>query len=195
MNKQEYLNTLNKYLKNISKEDKEDIMAEYETHFISGVEDGQTEEEISQELGHPKDIAKEINATLAIDRAESTNGVSNIWQAIISVMGLGILNFFVILIPFVIIISLLFGFITTTLSLLVTPFMLVVKGVYNGFDAIQTIDIYVAIQTIDIYVVLASFGLGLILFTITYLLTKWSYKLIVKYLRWNISVVKGSVKS
>lgn len=186
MNKQEYLNTLNKYLKNISKEDKEDIMAEYETHFISGVEDGQTEEEISQELGHPKDIAKEINATLAIDRAESTNGVSNIWQAIISVMGLGILNFFVILIPFVIIISLLFGFITTTLSLLVTPFMLVVKGVYNGFDAIQTI---------DIYVVLASFGLGLILFTITYLLTKWSYKLIVKYLRWNISVVKGSVKS
>lgn len=186
MSKKEYLNLLNKYLKNISEEDKQDILAEYETHFISGVEDGQTEEDIAKELGHPRDIAKEINATLAIDRAESHHKVGNVWQAIISVMGLGLLNFFVILIPFVIIISVLFSFMATTLSLLVTPAMLIVKGVYNGFDAVHQL---------DVYIVLASFGLGLVLFVVTYLLTKWSYQLTVKYLRWNISIVKGSAKS
>lgn len=81
MSKKEYLNLLNKYLKNISEEDKQDILAEYETHFISGVEDGQTEENIAKELGHPRDITKEINATLAIDRAESHHKVGNVWQA------------------------------------------------------------------------------------------------------------------
>lgn len=176
MNKKTYLNTLNKHLKNISDEERADILDEYETHFISGIEDGQTEDM----------IAKELNATLALDRAETNNKVGNVWQAIISVMGLGILNFFVILIPFVIIISILFSFIVTTLSLLITPAMLIVKGLYNGFDAIQSI---------DVYVVLTSFGLGLMIFTVTYLLTKWSYKLFVKYLRWNISIVKGSAKS
>ena len=176
MNKKTYLNTLNKHLKNISDEERADILDEYETHFISGIEDGQTEDM----------IAKELNATLALDRAETNNKVGNVWQAIISVMGLGILNFFVILIPFVIIISILFSFIVTTLSLLITPAMLIVKGLYNGFDAIQSI---------DVYVVITSFGLGLMIFTVTYLLTKWSYKLFVKYLRWNISIVKGSAKS
>nr|WP_263314404.1 DUF1700 domain-containing protein [Mammaliicoccus sp. Marseille-Q6498] len=186
MGKKEYLNTLNKYLKNISNVDREDILAEYETHFISGTEDGLSEEKISKELGNPKEIAKEINATLAIDRAESNNKVSNIWQAIISVMGLGILNFFVILIPIVVIISILFALITTTVSLLSSPIMLMVKGVLYGFDDLQSI---------DVYVILAAFGLGLVLFTITFVLTKWFYKLFVKYLRWNISIVKGSAKS
>lgn len=64
--------------------------------------------------------------------------------------------------------------------------MLIVKGVYNGFDAVHQL---------DVYIVLASFGLGLVLFVVTYLLTKWSYQLTVKYLRWNISIVKGSAKS
>src|SRR5699024_12808929 len=92
---------------------------------------------IAKELGHPKEIAKELNATLALDRAETNNKVGNVWQAIISVMGLGILNFFVILIPFVIIISILFSFIVTTLSLLITPAMLILIWLNNGFDAIQ----------------------------------------------------------
>ncbi|HCN60042.1 MULTISPECIES: HAAS signaling domain-containing protein [Mammaliicoccus] len=186
MNKKSYLNTLNKYLKNVSVDERADILDEYETHFISGIKDGQSEDMIAKELGNPKEIAKEINATLALDRAETNNKVRNVWQAIISVMGLSILNFFVILIPIVIIISILFSFIVTTLSLLITPAILIVKGVYNGFDVIQPI---------DLYVVLTSFGLGLMIFTVTYLLTKWSYKLFVKYLRWNISIVKGSAKS
>ncbi|WP_275044921.1 HAAS signaling domain-containing protein [Mammaliicoccus lentus] len=75
MNKKTYLNTLNKHLKNISDEERADILDEYETHFISGIEDGQTEDMIAKELGHPKEIAKELNATLALNRAETNNKV------------------------------------------------------------------------------------------------------------------------
>ncbi|GGI43140.1 HAAS signaling domain-containing protein [Mammaliicoccus stepanovicii] len=186
MNKKTYLSTLNKYLKHLPDEDRADIIAEYETHFISGKEDGQSEEMIADELGKPKEIAKEINATLAIDRAENNNKMSNVWHAIISVMGLGILNFFVILIPIVAIVSILLSFMAITLTLLLTPTALLIKGVYNGFNTILHA---------DIFIVVASFGLGLMFFTVTYLLTKWSFKVFVKYLRWNISIIKGSAKA
>ncbi|MCY1049432.1 DUF1700 domain-containing protein, partial [Mammaliicoccus sciuri] len=54
---------------------------------------------------------------------------------------------------------------------------------------------FVSFLHLVVFFLLASFGLGLVLFVVTYLLTKWSYQLTVKYLRWNISIVKGSAKS
>ncbi|MED2217082.1 DUF1700 domain-containing protein, partial [Bacillus thuringiensis] len=41
MNKNEFLKKLSSSLKNISNSEKKDILSEYETHFISGKQDGQ----------------------------------------------------------------------------------------------------------------------------------------------------------
>ena len=39
------------------------------------------------------------------------------------------------------------------------------------------------------------FGIGLMVVVITIYIIKWIYIMIVKYLKWNVSVVKGSVQS
>ena len=55
------------------------------------------------------------------------------------------------------------------------------KGFIDGFGTIIPL---------DIYSVFALFGVGLMLLVITYLACKWSFILFMKYLRWNIDVVK-----
>ena len=57
--------------------EKEDIISEYETHFISGKQDGISEEEISKKLGNPKTIAKELTVSYAISNADSKRSFKN----------------------------------------------------------------------------------------------------------------------
>ncbi|MGM7692800.1 HAAS signaling domain-containing protein [Staphylococcus saprophyticus] len=45
-------------------------MNEYDTHFYSGLQEGKTEEQIADELGNPRQLAKELNANAAIVKAE-----------------------------------------------------------------------------------------------------------------------------
>ncbi|MCU5746299.1 DUF1700 domain-containing protein [Staphylococcus sp. SQ8-PEA] len=186
MSKNEYLAQLRKYLKHVSTEDKEDVISEYETHFISGQKDGKTEEDISKELGSPRQVARELNATLAIGHAEASHDTANIGKAIVAVMGLGLLNFFVVMVPVVIILGILFSLIMTDISLLSLPVFLAIKAIIPDLGEVIPLDIYVT---------LASFGVGLVLLVITIILIKWSTILFIKYLKWNIDIVKGSVKA
>ncbi|WP_257011110.1 DUF1700 domain-containing protein, partial [Staphylococcus epidermidis] len=43
MNKNDYLKELKKHLKHMNKEEKEDILNEYDTHFYSGQQEGKSE--------------------------------------------------------------------------------------------------------------------------------------------------------
>ncbi|MDW8798027.1 DUF1700 domain-containing protein [Staphylococcus pseudoxylosus] len=182
MRRTEYLKILHKHLKHLDDNERQDIINEYDTHFYSGMEEGKTENQISEELGDPQQLAKELNANAAIEKAEQSKNIGDVSHAILSVMGLSILNFFVILIPFVIILSIVLSLIVTTLSFIFTPIALLVKGAIAGFQEIMLLEVY----TTGVL-----FGLGLILFVITYLITKGFYILCVKYLKWNIKVVKG----
>ena len=186
MNKQEYLRLLDRYLTRVTPEERRDILNEYETHFISGKEAGKTEEEISKELGNPKSIGREMSATSAMDKVEDSKNPNNVINAIIAVMGLSILNFFVVFVILTTLLGILFGLITATATLLVSPVLLLVKGFVDGFSMI------IPVET---YTVFAMFGVGLMLLVITYLACKWSFILFMKYLRWNINVVKGSARS
>lgn len=186
MNKQEYLRLLDRYLTRVTPEERRDILDEYETYFISGKEAGKTEEEISKELGNPKSIGREMSATSAMDKVEDSKNPNNVTNAILAVMGLSILNFFVVFGVLTTLIGLLFGLITTTVTLLFSPVLLLVKGIIDGASAIMPV---------ETYSVFAMFGVGLILLVVTYLACKWSFVLFMKYLRWNINVVKGSARS
>lgn len=70
MNKDHYLKLLKRYLGHINNDEKQDILNEYETHFYSGKQEGKSEEQISQELGNPKSIAKELRATASWSREQ-----------------------------------------------------------------------------------------------------------------------------
>lgn len=63
MNKHDYLGLLRYYLKDLPTLIVDDIIYDYDEHFNVGIESGKTEEQISEELGSPDDIAKEYLGT------------------------------------------------------------------------------------------------------------------------------------
>ncbi|MCG2500332.1 DUF1700 domain-containing protein [Staphylococcus epidermidis] len=152
MNKNDYLKELKRHLKHMNKEEKEDILNEYDTHFYSGQQEGKSESEV----------------------------------CIVAVMGLSLLNFFIVTIPAFLSILLVLTFIIFTLASLVAPLMLLIKGIMDGFHSIILYDIFMTGL---------MFGVGLVLAVVTYYLIKWLFYLTMKYLKWNISIVKGSVQS
>ncbi|MHB8063733.1 MAG: HAAS signaling domain-containing protein, partial [Ruminiclostridium sp.] len=61
MKQTEYLRELKENLESqISPEELKDILSDYESFFVSGREDGKTDDEISQELGSPAFLAKSL---------------------------------------------------------------------------------------------------------------------------------------
>ena len=167
MNKNDYLKELKRHLKHMNKEEKEDILNEYDTHFYSGQQEGKSESEVCKELGNPKVIGKELTATFSVENAHQKVSLMNISSAIVAVMGLSLLNFFIVTIP---------AFLS----------ILLVKGIMDGFHSIILYDIFMTGL---------MFGVGLVLAVVTYYLIKWLFYLTMKYLKWNISIVKGSVQS
>lgn len=57
MNKKEFMKKLKQLL---PEKDRRDILLDYEEHFLSGLNDGKTEEEIVAELGSPEEVAREF---------------------------------------------------------------------------------------------------------------------------------------
>jgi uncharacterized membrane protein len=62
MNKTEFINTLANTLKERKINDVDEIVAEYEQHFIFKMADGYSEEEIAARLGDPKALGKQFNS-------------------------------------------------------------------------------------------------------------------------------------
>lgn len=60
MNKKEFLDLLRYYLRDYPINIVNDIVGDYEAHFFEGLQNGKMEEEISKELGSPRDIADEF---------------------------------------------------------------------------------------------------------------------------------------
>jgi uncharacterized membrane protein len=86
MRKDEFLKQLKKQLKDIKEEDRKDIIEDYEEHFEEAIRDGKSEEKICEDLGNPKDIAKELRAYSVIEKAENNLTFENI-KSIMSEFG------------------------------------------------------------------------------------------------------------
>ncbi|MES5895622.1 DUF1700 domain-containing protein [Bacillus cereus group sp. RP43] len=184
MNKSEFLEQLSSSLRNMPNLEKKDIISEYETHFISGKQDGKSEEEISKKLGNPKTIAKELNVTYAISNADKKRSLKNIITAIFSVMSLSVLNFIFIIIAFFLLLFLLpilLALIIATPLLIISPILLLGLGFFKGFHQISYS---------DVYSVFIAFCIGLLISVISYQMIKHVYSILVKYLKWNFAILQ-----
>lgn len=84
MKKKEFLEELEEHLIGIPKEDKTEIMQDYEEHFKIGKKKKRTETEISKSLGNPKEIAREIRKELSktTNKKELKSEAIETWVAI-----------------------------------------------------------------------------------------------------------------
>lgn len=117
MKQTEYLRELKENLESqISPEELKDILSDYESFFVSGREDGKTDDEISQELGSPAFLAKSLleehigKETLQQDKHITNPGrrlCAYVIDAIIAVLPTLILSLFIgtIMLPYLLFIT------------------------------------------------------------------------------------------
>lgn len=193
MNKEEYLKKLTKLVKKLPKEDREDILSDYEEHFRIGIEKGRSEEEISKALGDPKTVTKQIKAEYMIKKAEDKPSAGSIIEAILAVTGLGLFNLIFVAIPA-------FGVAMILLSLFVIGFAVIFLGILTMiFPLLQlifpeTIHLPVGGEIFGTLIMIVG-GIGLTVMgtffvTIIAYATNWFYKLVIKHLKSNLNDIR-----
>lgn len=58
--REQYLKELKEALEHVNPEIEKEIVEDFQAHFEMGLEEGKTEEELAQELGDPKELAKQL---------------------------------------------------------------------------------------------------------------------------------------
>jgi uncharacterized membrane protein len=187
----EYLTTLKERLAEyVSREDLDDILADYAEHFSIGKSEGRSEEDLCRALGSPEDVAKEIRATYLVKKAEQARTPGNIWHAVMATLGLGLFNLVVVLVPFVLLVVLLTIILVVGVILVIAGPMLLLAAVMSMLG----IPLPVSLQhspffSIVYAVVLTVTGVVLVIVDIN--LARFFYRFAIRYMKWNIHVIRG----
>jgi len=177
MNKNIFFMELQHLLKKLPEEDIQDIMRDYEEYFLIGMKEGKTEDEIITKLGSPKQVAKEILANYQMDLLEKEPSPTNMLKATWAIIGLSLFNLIFVLGPFIGLLSLLLAGWIVSLSFVFSPILALFSLTINSF-----------FQSILLC------GIGLLIGIGLYYLTNWVRLFIIKYLKFNLSIVKGDWK-
>lgn len=170
MTKQEYMKKLKKLL---PEKDKKDILLDYEEHFLTGINEGKSEEEIAEELGSPEEVVKEYTTEPAEKKSITT--------IIFGAIGIILFDIFVG-------ISLLASLFSVWIALWAVVLALVITAVALIFSTVASF----LIPSIPWYVLLFSgislLGLSVIAGIGMIYVTKWFYLAIKWYVELHIKI-------
>lgn len=191
MNKSEYLYKLRQYLHGFSQDELQDILFDYEEHFDIGVSKGKSEEEISRELGDPKDIANNFKNNYKTNNYSESN-ISNYANSndnskkLLIILFLGLFNLVVVLGPYLGLAGLLLGCYGIGISFIVGGFLVLFGSPISFFMTTSSPHI---LTSLAFSIGLIALGiLGLIL---SVYLSKLFISLTVRYARWNVNLING----
>lgn len=181
MNQTGYLSELAKLIHTLPQDEQTEIMKDYEDHFALALLHGRSEEDIISRLGTPKKVAKEIIVQFNITRAQSKPTLRNILKAVGAAMGLGIVNLLVVLIPFSLLILIPALLFAVSVMLLFSPILLLIQ---DGLTLVYLQEMFVVVGLV---------GAGMIMLVGTLRIGSIVYRLTLRYLRYNLQVVRGKM--
>jgi uncharacterized membrane protein len=181
MNKGQFLKELDIALKKLPTEERQDILRDYEEHFMIGLEEGNTEEQISASLGSPKQLAKELTATYHLGKVESTATTGNILRALYAVIGLGFLNLVFVLGPLIALLGVMAAGWVIGLGFTISPLVIIVDAAINPGS----------FELFALFFSLGLCGVGLLILLGMRFASKYAAKGLVRYLKFNMKIVKG----
>jgi uncharacterized membrane protein len=190
-NESEYIRILRSRLEGtLPKEDLDDILSDYTEHFRIGKAEGRSEEELYRSLGSPEDVAREIRATHLVKKAESHRSCGNIFHAVIATLGLGLFNLVFVLAPFLILVCmLLVVFMIGVLFAIFGP----AAFVFSIFQLLGSPSFAIWLSpAAGLFFSVGMTSLGLLLIIGDYYLARVFYYLGIRYLKWNIGVIRGA---
>ena len=191
MNKKQFMNEFEKNLKGISKQDRKEIIYDYEEHFEIGEKKGRKEEEIAKKLGNPKQLAKSARMELLVTKAEEEKSAGNLFRMIFATIGMSFFNL-------IFVVGIFFALLSVIIALFATGFAITITGlalvVLTFFPAIEFFYIPAFNHLSIFFGGIAILCLGM-LFTIgTYYIGKGFYILTIKYVKLNIRIIRGREK-
>ena len=189
MNKKQFLDQLTVSLRGIPKEDRLDIISDFEEHFRFGLEKGRTEDELSDSLGNPKALANQLKAGVLVNHAEKTTSATNITRAVFATLGLGFFNLIFILGPFAGIAAVLFSLFAVAVAIAAAGITLLVATIFGPlFPEVVGI---IANPAVGIFGSIGLTCFGILFFIGDIFLGKVLYRLFIRYIKFNIRVIKG----
>lgn len=97
MSRDAFLRRLRRGLDGLSKDEIEEIVADYSAHFAESGLHGRSETDVASALGDPDRIAREIRADRGLRRFEQHWSLTNLFAALMALSGLAIVDLFFLL--------------------------------------------------------------------------------------------------
>jgi uncharacterized membrane protein len=180
MNKQEFIETLRHYLAPLPEDERNELLRDYEAHFVYGQQNGKTEAEIAKELGDPLALARDAVGADFLPPPPWVPQRADIPRFI----GVSILLFFMNLmfaIPiFATIWAVFIAVCSTMVAALLAPVAFVVEiALYGGFIPGK------------LFVAIGMTGIGMLLALAVRYIGKWLIFITVNYGKWNYKTWRG----
>lgn len=184
MNKKQFLSKLDSSLKRLPSNERRDILQDFEEHFTIGTQEGKTEEQISALLGYPHQIAKDMVASYHLEKVEGTATIGNMIHAVWAVIGLGFFNLVIVLGPFIALTAVVIAGWISGIAFIASPLIVLANFVIYP----ETFELF------NLFISMAICGVGFFIVIGMYFATRTLTQGFVRYLRFNIKLVKGGLK-
>lgn len=184
-----YLKDLERRIANLPPEERRDIMNEYEDHFIAGLENGRSEQQICASLGSPKSVAQEIMMTAWVKKADQPSALRSpaaVLQIALIILILAPFNFFMLMIPFMVMFVLVFSFWALPLALGGVTLGMFVYFWTAGGDPVGFLS-----GLSLFFMFLGGLGITLLSALIMWALTVAAFKTLIAFIKWNIDFINA----
>ncbi|WFA10232.1 DUF1700 domain-containing protein [Tissierella sp. Yu-01] len=185
MTRVEYINRLKTNLQGLPIDEITDILSDYEEHFNIGISKGKSEEEISKELGDPREVAEGYRSNFRSNpkepRPSTTN--DNTRKFLFGLLLVGV-NVVVLFVPAMTLFGLLMGLFGVGIGFTFGGF-----GIMLGFPVKAFLGMTAPHFLTSFGIGLGLSSMGLLILILGFHIVKILFKLIVIYFRWNVDLM------
>ena len=189
MNKNDYINKLRISLQGLPNSEIQDILSDYEEHFGIGISKGKSEEEISNELGDPKEVAEGYRSTNRPTEKvnETSNHITNTndnsKKFLLALLLIGV-NLVVLFAPIMAVFGIMVGFFGMGIGFTLGGIGLILRLPFGFFMT----NAYPHILT-SLGMGIGLGALGILTLILAVFITKQLIKLAIKYVKWNTELI------
>lgn len=186
----EYLRDLSQRIAKLPAEDRSEILTDYEDHFVAGLENGRSEEEICRSLGTPKSVAQEILMTTwakKVDQAPvGLRSPTALLQIAMTILIMAPFNFIILIFPF----TVLFAFVVAGWAI---PISLggVTVGMLGYFWTSGGDPVGFLSGLSLFFMFLGGLGLTFLSALLMWGVSFASLKLLIAFFKWNIAFINA----
>ena len=202
MQKTEYINQLKKELSDLPNNEVEDIIRDQEEFIREALAAGRSEAELLKSIGTPADFAKNIKAEIKYEKVESkiqtaekdfhlSIKLKSLVGAVIALLVLAPFNLIFVLGPFLALLGLLMGgwifsfvFGAVSLAALVLFFGTIIHSGGSVWSILATF-----------FGSLSGLAFSMVMVATMYFVSLLVFKILTRYLRWNLNFLKVSAKN